>query len=245
MENSKMGVAERLRYLIDLKNMTIQGFSDFLDFPKGTLEKYLNSGRVPSAELLSALYSKMGVSAHWLLDGIDPMFLVDVGRLEALGVTPVKFGPITGPKSLPEQSVDGDFAKIPRYQVDASAGHGVTVEDEAVSGHYAFNRKWLTRRNLNPKNLAVISVRGDSMEPRLRDGDLIVLDRSQTEIADGRAFVLRLGTDLVVKYIQRLGASRISLLSANTFYPPREIDLDKIDGEAEIIGRVVASMQEW
>jgi hypothetical protein len=37
----------------------------------------------------------------------------------------------------------------------------------------------------------------------------------------------------------------IALLSANALYPPREIDAEGLDGEVEIIGRVVASMHEW
>lgn len=225
-----MSASERIREAASIKGMNIKEFSEALGVSYRTVQNYISGERGIGSDFLAAAAERLGVSATWILTGVG--------------------APLITPEHPNECLPDGkntvsDFEQIPRYQVDAAAGHGATVEDEAVSGHYAFNRKWLTRRNLNPKNLAVISVRGDSMEPRLRDGDLIVLDKSQTDIADGRAFVLRLGTDLVVKYIQRLGASRISLLSANTFYPPREIDLDKIDGEAEIIGRVVASMQEW
>ena len=55
-------------------------------------------------------------------------------------------------------------------------------------------------------------MRGDSMEPRLSEGDLILVDRAQQQISDGIAYVLRLGDDLLVKYVQRLGASTVSLL---------------------------------
>jgi len=44
-------------------------------------------------------------------------------------------------------------------------GCGIQVATETSSGHYSFNRKWLTRRGLSEKSLSVISVRGDSMEP--------------------------------------------------------------------------------
>ena len=137
------------------------------------------------------------------------------------------------------------FVSIPRYTVDASAGPGALVENEEQSGFYAFNRKWLERRSLKPSSLSVIAVRGDSMEPKLEDGDLILIDRSQRQIADGISYVVRLDTDLLVKYIQRVRAGVIALLSENRRYPPREIDVEGIDGEIEIIGRVVASMHEW
>lgn len=138
-----------------------------------------------------------------------------------------------------------DFIPIPRFAVDAAAGPGALVDTETQTGFYAFNRSWLARRHLDPKSLAVISVRGDSMEPRLSDGDLILVDRAQKQISDGIAYVLRLGSDLLVKYVQRIGPGAISILSANTLYPPREIDIAALDGELEIIGRVIASMHEW
>lgn len=138
-----------------------------------------------------------------------------------------------------------EFAQIPRYQVEASAGCGALVEAEETSGSYAFNLKWLARRGLKPSHLCVISVRGDSMEPRLADGDLILVDRAQRQIADGLAYVMRIDNDLIVKNIQRVRPGVIALLSANTLYPPRELDLENLGPDAEVIGRVVASMQEW
>ncbi len=138
-----------------------------------------------------------------------------------------------------------DFLPIPRFSVDASAGGGALVDKETQTGFYAFNRRWLDRRQLDPGSLAVIAVRGDSMEPKLSDGDLILVDRAQRQIADGIAYVLRIDTDLLVKNVQRVRPGVIALLSANALYPPREIDAEGLDGEVEIIGRVVASMHEW
>lgn len=138
-----------------------------------------------------------------------------------------------------------EFIQVPRFAIEASAGSGSLIDDETRTGFYAFNRKWLARRHLSPDTLAVIAVRGDSMEPKLSDGDLILVDRAQRQIADGIAYVLRLGSDLLVKYVQRIGPHTVALLSANTFYPPREIDTAAEGDQVEIIGRVVASMHEW
>lgn len=93
--------------------------------------------------------------------------------------------------------------------------------------------------------IELIAVRGDSIEPKLSDGDLILVDRAQRQIADGIAYVLRIDTDLLVQNVQRVRPGVIALLSANAHYPPREINAEGLDGEVEIIGRVVASMHEW
>ncbi|KMW60753.1 putative phage repressor [Candidatus Rhodobacter oscarellae] len=83
------------------------------------------------------------------------------------------------------------------------------------------------------------------MEPKLSDGDLILVDQAQVEIADGITYVIRLGNDLLVKYVQRISPDAVSLLSENNRYPPREISLATIGEDTAIIGRVVASMHEW
>ncbi|WP_282092182.1 S24 family peptidase [Epibacterium ulvae] len=108
----------------------------------------------------------------------------------------------------------------------------------------------MERRNLKPQNLAVITVKGDSMEPDLFDGDRIVIDRSQTRLDDGSIYAVHFSDGLFVKRIQRLPGDRVLLISSNSRYS--QIHLDHTDlvsdldgGSFKIVGRVVASMHEW
>ena len=96
------------------------------------------------------------------------------------------------------------------------------MDEETQTGFYAFNRRWLDRRQLDPEPLAVIAVRGNTKEPKLGDGDLILVDRAQRQIA----YVLRIDTDLLVKNVQRVRSGVIALFSANALYPPREMDAE-------------------
>ncbi|MFS4437880.1 helix-turn-helix transcriptional regulator [Paracoccaceae bacterium GXU_MW_L88] len=139
----------------------------------------------------------------------------------------------------------GDFVAIPHYKVSAAAGAGVLNVSEAINEFHSVNRKWLTRRGLSPEMLSIISVRGDSMTPMLSEGDLILIDRAQTALVDGVAFVLNLGGDLLVKFVQRISDHEVNLLSANRFYPPRALDLQDETLGLEVVGRVIASMHEW
>ena len=137
-----------------------------------------------------------------------------------------------------------NFISIMRYDVGASAGTGSLVEAEEGTGHYAFNRSWLKRRGLNPDDLAVISVRGDSMEPELNDNDLILLDRSLTTPKDGEMFVVRYAGDLFVKRVQVMPFGGYTLSSTNKFYSRIVVETNEAI-DLKFIGKVVASMHEW
>lgn len=138
-----------------------------------------------------------------------------------------------------------DYVSIPRLSVSASAGPGQFVEGEEADGYLAFSRDWLQRRGLAADLLAVINVTGDSMEPRLRGGDLILVDQSQNAVRDGQLYVVRAGEDVLVKIVARAGPDQLTLVSTNPIYPPRTISQTEAAAGFNIIGRVVASMAEW
>lgn len=100
--------------------------------------------------------------------------------------------------------------------------------------NFGFSRRWLREQGLEAAQLSAIRVEGDSMEPLLRAGDEILVDRAPRTFRDG-VHVVRLSDKLVVKRVAALGAGRLSLLSQNMSYPPVEVGAD----EVEIIGRVV------
>ena len=112
------------------------------------------------------------------------------------------------------------------------------------SGYHAFSRKFLERRGLKPDMLSVISIKGDSMEPDLRDGDLILLNCADIEPVDGKIYAARFDCDLFVKRIQRLPGHGLMLVSSNPTYQPITVDAGT-RGDIQIIGRVVNSTHEW
>ena len=82
----------------------------------------------------------------------------------------------------------------------------------------------------------VISVSGDSMEPTLPDGCSILVDRSSTELREGRIFVVRTADGLAVKRAV-LGDGRWFLQSDNRFWESVPVrDDDEVIGEVRWSG---------
>lgn len=198
------------------KGLTQKDFAERMGVSRPYFTSIETNAKEPSYSFLTSLIETYDVSADLLITG----------------------------KDVP--NTDQSFVQIPRYSVSAEAGNsGSYISDPVDVTYYAFSVQWIKRRGLDPKELQIIEVRGDSMEPKLWQGDLILIDRSQTDPKDGKAFVVRVWDEFVVKHVQIIGQSAISLLSANTVYPPRELKLPLDDREFQIIGQVVASMHEW
>ena len=75
---------------------------------------------------------------------------------------------------------------------------------------------------------------GDSMDPLLRDGDEILVDRTPRPFREG-VHVARLGEALLVKRIQAVPPGRLLLISENPAYGPIEMSASDVD----VVGRVV------
>lgn len=132
---------------------------------------------------------------------------------------------------------------IPIYNVEAAAGHGALVEGEDVVDLLALPPGYIRKlTSANPRNLTIISVKGDSMNPTLKDDDIVMLDMTKRDLSYDGIFVFRdLGTSdgngLQVKRIGR-GTRRgyVMLISDNNrLWPPVERAADEI----EVVGRVI------
>lgn len=131
-----------------------------------------------------------------------------------------------------------EFALIPGYRVQVSAGHGALAQvDEAPCRHLAFRRKWLKWRGFAEKELAIVWSKGDSMEPTISNNDTLVVHLGRTRPVDGHIYVVRNDDQLWVKRLQVLPSAWL-LLSDNKHYQPIEVPKDE-QHTFEVIGQVV------
>ena len=128
----------------------------------------------------------------------------------------------------------GEFVDIPRLPLEASAGPGATAAQEIPFDSFRFSRRWLREQGLEPRQLSAIRVMGDSMDPLLRDGDEILVDRTPRAFREG-VHVVRLGDALHVKLLQAVPPGRLRLISKNPAYEPVEVAMTDVD----VVGRVV------
>jgi hypothetical protein len=126
------------------------------------------------------------------------------------------------------------WVDIPRLALGASAGPGALAHDGLAHDRLRFSQRWLRTLGLDPAHLSVIEVAGDSMEPSLRDGDEILVDRSVGPWRDG-IHVVRIDDVLLVKRLEQGAADTIRVISDNPAYA----NTDRARDDVVIVGRVV------
>lgn len=123
---------------------------------------------------------------------------------------------------------------IPFYsEIRAAAGHGHLNQEEK---HELIHVKDLPN-STTTKNLFCILASGDSMEPVLNHGSLLVIDTSQKNIVDGKMYVFGQGETLRVK-IFSYEKSGINISSYNKNYPDELYRFDEVNS-LRILGKVV------
>lgn len=134
------------------------------------------------------------------------------------------------------------YVYIPLYDITAGAGKSVVVADgEEPVDALAFKGDWIRQTlRVAPDDLRLIYVEGDSMEPDLRAGDIILVDHTDRTARREGIYVIRMDGSLLVKQLQRLPGGIVKVISRNAAYEPFTVDAATIEERLEfaIVGRV-------
>ncbi len=145
--------------------------------------------------------------------------------------------------AIPRVALDrlksSEYAFVPLYDVHAAAGAGSVVEEEPIIDLLVINRAWIRQHiGADTSKLSFLYIEGDSMEPLLRPGELIMIDRSASEVPCDGIYLVRIDGHLMVKRIQRAPGGILIVSSENPKYKPIELQLG-ISEDFAAIGRVV------
>lgn len=191
--------------------------------PLSTLNGYL-AGRDMKASAAARLAVACGVDVSWLLAGSSPKSRA----------------------SVPAESANGNLFDIPVYDIELSAGCGALPNELERVAFKLDGNLIPPELHHRKKNLVALTARGDSMEPFIMNGDVLIIDTEDRQISTGCVYGLRIGDQLLVKRLSVKIDGSIEVLSDNPRYGMEIIDASRAltlinDGgnPASIIGRVV------
>ena len=134
-----------------------------------------------------------------------------------------------------------EYDFIPKHAAKAGAGASLETSGE-TEGLYAFRKDWLASQGIHAKSAVLLDVTGDSMEPVFYSGDTLLIDKQDTDIRDGKIYVVTLGDELRVKRIYR-ALNGIILRSENSRYPDvpvngADLEIFRVHGRVRWCGKI-------
>ncbi len=185
------------------------------------MNHYETGKRIPGSDFLARLAKVVECDPGWLLSGE--------------GNKNSSFS-----ESGLSDSTMNSFVLVPRYNIEASAGGGSVVHSEQIVDHLAFKADWVHKElGTDPKNLLLVHSIGDSMEPTIRSGDLLLVDRNKSQMKGDGIYLINLDDGLMVKRIEWLLDGSVVIRGDNAIVS-REQALSSGDMEKlHILGRVV------
>jgi phage repressor protein C with HTH and peptisase S24 domain len=150
--------------------------------------------------------------------------------------------PAPVPRELPPPSVHGeplsDFVAVRRADVKFSNGTGHVVYAEDDHPPLVFRSDFLRRMGIAVGNAVVVEADGDSNEPKIPNGAVVLINRGDRERLNGDLFAFRVDGELLIKRLERIEGVGILATAENpNFKPKQKVYLNPPD--FEVIGKAV------
>jgi len=213
-EDKIMSLAERIKEVRKTAGLSLAELAKQLGLSSSAVLKYEKDQSVPPVGKLAKIAEIGNVTLDWLWKGNH-----------------------IGTQKKSTSDLD-EFYFIPRYDVNAAAGHGAFNDTENIIQYMAFRKEYINSYLRSSKiDLFIITAIGDSMTPVIHTGDVLLADkRKGSQLGEG-IYILKIDGTLLVKNVQRLPGGNLKIYSTNAQYSPITVAVD--DPNVEIIAKVV------
>ncbi|WP_274957760.1 S24 family peptidase [Millionella massiliensis] len=222
-------ILPRIESIANNEGITIGALERKIGASKGVLSRAIANGTDIQSKWIQAIVENYPrYSAEWLLAGKGEMIREEVTQL--------------GTPSIQSQfslrtDHPVDLQRVPLYELDASAGLVTLFADQ----NHRTPISHIQIPDLPPCDGAVY-VRGDSMYPLLKSGDIVLykeIPNGSQGILWGEMYLLSFTIDgesyISIKYIQKADDDRfVRLVSHNPHHSPKDIPADSIQALALI-----------
>jgi phage repressor protein C with HTH and peptisase S24 domain len=213
---------ERLKLLISEEG-SAANVARVIDTPRSHLSAISSGTRGLGDELAAKLEKAFSKPAGWF-------------------DTPVS--PNTEPELI-DLDAHPDLTPIRKVTLRLQAGvNGFAVEhlDEGDGPPIFFRNDWMQQRGYKPYHLITVKVKGQSMEDKLFDGDLVVINTADTTPKDGEVFAVNYEGEAVIKRMKRERGTW--WLASDNLDKSRYPDKECVDGSCIVVGRIIHKQSE-
>jgi phage repressor protein C with HTH and peptisase S24 domain len=182
------------------------------------------------------------VRPEWLADGSGPMIRTDSGENHPHRTHPRFFdldsvrAPVAWEWESCEDLPQGEYVMVPRLSV-------VMLKDTSRAeldflSPFPMRQKRVRELKLSPKALAYVVVDSNDMAPRILPGDTVFIDRSKTDVEDGRVYVVMWSGKRYLRRLHNRPDGALLISSDADRSQDFTIDADRRDS-VSIIGQMI------
>ncbi|MBF0448445.1 MAG: helix-turn-helix transcriptional regulator [Magnetococcales bacterium] len=233
-EGVKPGLRERLGEIIGTQ--APHSWARDVGIGKSTFDGIWNKGAKPQLRTLMKIAWKTDISLSWLLTGKGEKQL---NPHNAANPAILFRYPQIGEPRANYQLENEPFILVPRCMSQIVDNPNESVQLDHRVDLIAFKSSWITQEmGLEPKELALVTVRGDCMAPTINDGDLLLLDKRENSVGSDGIYVVQRNQDLVTKRLQKGFDGSLMIKNDNPAYETQTLSSEQTT-ILKIIGRVV------
>ena len=190
---------------------------------------HLESGRTQTSRKVTELADALGVDVSWLSKGKgEPFSEPGPGNLSRTSYQEIETYHAGNEKVV----------LIPKVRLVLRAGiTGFHVDGDNEMDTHPLDLSFIRNNRLIQERLIAVKVTGDSMEPRLYEGDIVIINTADVKPVDGEVYAINYEGEAVIKRMSR-DAGSWWLTSDNP--DQRKYHRKSVRGnECIIVGRVV------
>lgn len=182
-----------------------------------------------SKQGLLAIQRAFSISAQWIELGSGPMM--------------VKSSGLSNPDELSPS--EDEFDLIPQLDLAAACGDGKFADHVVVKGGLAFKKTFMRQFGITETTGRVIYAQGQSMEPTIGDGRVVLINLADATPTDGRVFLIcdQDGAMLLKRLIREYDPNfQQTVWKMRSDNPDKRVYPDKIlpdDSRVKIVGRAI------
>lgn len=231
MNQHKLDMGKRIAIKREAKGLDQTALATLLKITPQAVQQWEAGQTSPKGKNLESLVKVLGCTKAYLFGEENENFSI-------------KSNGIVSAWEVPEDLDPDVYVIIPHVDIKFSAGDGRIAEFEHVPQKFFIARtwEWIQEKHISPKNLITIEVEGDSMEPKLPSGSIVILDKSINtidQIQSDKVYAIRYGDELKIKRLSRRYDGALIIDSDNNSYGREIVEPDQLE-HISIIGKYIS-----
>lgn len=219
-----MQIGDRIKRLMQEKNFNNSTLAKRIGVSRPTIGNWIDGSSQPLGTNLNALAKALGVDGNYIMNGSKASTGQQVDFWDSNTI------------------LNDDEFEVPFYKdFMVSCGDGTFGEAmEAETRKLRVSKATARNLGVDMGSAAAMTASGNSMSPKINDGDTVFIDRSKTKVKDGKIFAVCHGGVFRFKvlYQEPFGAVRLVSINADE-YAENKLTAEQIQQqEFQILGQV-------